>query len=149
MDSEALRPEIFNLYSSNERKFNSNPEWLRDLLSKVLRGVSAFIVVDGLDELDEKCRGRILPDLLHMLESCNSIKLLVSSREDSDLEKQLTAKSVTQIRVQDNNAEDVKQYVKSACQKLVSYLRARNASKEVCSEVQTSSFIVVERSEGE
>ncbi|KEZ46617.1 hypothetical protein SAPIO_CDS0441 [Scedosporium apiospermum] len=150
----SLRPEILRSYSANERKFASSPEWIRDLLSRVLHDKPVFIFLDGLDELDEKrrgetkCREEILQDIFHVVDSCPLVRLLVSSRVESDLKRQLSAKRTLQLRVHENNSDDIKKYVDLECGRLVNRLREFGANEEICSQVQDASAIVVERAGG-
>ena len=154
-EDDSLRPEILRSYSANERKFASSPEWIRDLLSRVLHDKPVFIFLDGLDELDEKrrgeakCREEILQDIFHVVDSCPLVRLLVSSRVESDLKRQLSAKRTLQLRVHENNSDDIKKYVDLECGRLVNRLREFGANEEICSQVQDASAIVVERAGGE
>ena len=114
----------------------------------MLQDTPTFIVLDGLDELDEKCRGQILQDLFHVLESCNQIKLLVSSREDSDLKKRLTGKRAIQIRVHENNRSDMENFVEMECHRLLDSLRGNCASDEMCNTIQGASRPIIKTADG-
>ena len=147
-DEASLRPEVFAAYSANERKFGSNTGWVRGLLSKVLRDAPMFIVVDGLDELTETLRCDIARDLFEVVQSCDQVRLLVSSRDESDLRTQFASQRAVQIRVQENNSSDVKQYVRAECNKLVDRLRRFGTSDEECTQIQENSSTVVENANG-
>lgn len=147
-EDATLRPEVFRSYSSNEQKFSSDPEWVRGLLSQVLRDAETFVVVDGLDELDEKLRGRFARDILALLESCPQLRLLVSSRDETDLRKEFTCKRALQLRVQEHNSSDVKQYVQTECDKLVDSLRESGASQETCEQIRAASATVLQKMGG-
>ncbi|KAL9096860.1 MAG: hypothetical protein Q9165_000824 [Trypethelium subeluteriae] len=69
-----------------------------------------FLIIDGLDEVDELERGRFLKQLLCMSENCKDAKILVSSRPEADLEKMLD-ETATGLRVDHRNAQGIKAYV--------------------------------------
>jgi len=147
-EDATLRPEVFGSYSSNERKFGSDPEWVRGLLSQALQDVEVFVVVDGLDELDEKIRGPFARDILAVLETCPQLRLLVSSRDETDLRKEFTSKRALQLPIQDHNSSDVKRYVQAECERLVDSLKASGARHETCEQIKAASATVLQKTGG-
>ncbi|KAH9209575.1 hypothetical protein DL95DRAFT_526798 [Leptodontidium sp. 2 PMI_412] len=143
-----LRAEVFRSYSSNEQKFSSDSEWVRSLLSQVLRDAETFVVVDGLDELDGKLRGLFARDILAVLESCPQLRLLVSSRDETDLRKEFTCKRALQVCIQEHNSSDVKQYVQTECDRLVDSLKESGASQETCEQIRAASATVLQKTAG-
>ncbi|KAL9621920.1 MAG: hypothetical protein Q9160_003741 [Pyrenula sp. 1 TL-2023] len=69
-----------------------------------------YIVVDGLDEIDEVHRCKLLKQLLGLLEKCENMKLLISSRPDADITAILQEKSAD-IRVDHRNCESIEVFV--------------------------------------
>ncbi|TAQ90071.1 hypothetical protein B7494_g1584 [Chlorociboria aeruginascens] len=69
-----------------------------------------FIVIDGLDEIDEIERARLLQCLLDLSDSCNEAKILVSSRIEADIRAILCDKAV-EIRIDTQNAGSIQAFV--------------------------------------
>jgi len=105
-------------------------------------------VVDGLDELDRRLRELIAHDILAVLESCPQLRLLVSSRDETDLRKEFTRKLALQLRVQEHNSSDVKQYVQIKCDKLIGRLKESGASQEICERIRAASATVLQKTGG-
>lgn len=69
-----------------------------------------YIIVDGVDEIDEVERGRLLNQLLAILKSCEVTKILVSSRIEADLTDILQEAAIT-IRVDHRNSGSIQAFV--------------------------------------
>lgn len=69
-----------------------------------------FIVIDGLDEIDEIERARLLQRLLELSDSCDEAKILISSRIEDDINFILCDKAV-EIRIDDRNAGSIQAFV--------------------------------------
>ena len=70
----------------------------------------AFIIVDGVDEIDETERGILLSRLLDLSNDCEGAKILVSSRPEADITTIFKAKSEI-IRVDSKNAGSIQAFV--------------------------------------
>lgn len=82
-----------------------------ELLTTLLRVAGpVFIVVDGLDEIDELERARLLQNLLELSKSCDEAKILVSSRIEDDIHAILRDKAV-EIRIDSRNAGSIQAFV--------------------------------------
>ncbi|KAI9664051.1 MAG: hypothetical protein M1821_007542 [Bathelium mastoideum] len=69
-----------------------------------------YMIIDGLDEIDELERGRLTKQLLCVTKSCGEVKVLVSSRPEADLKKVLDERA-TVIRVDHQNASGIQTFV--------------------------------------
>jgi hypothetical protein len=69
-----------------------------------------FIVIDGLDEIDQIERARLLHRLLELSNSCEEAKILVSSRIEDDIKSILCDKAV-EIRIDNRNAGSIQAFV--------------------------------------
>jgi len=69
-----------------------------------------FIVIDGIDEIDEIERRRLLRHLLELSNDCNDVKVLVCSRIEDDIDTILNGKAV-KIRIDDRNAGSIQAFV--------------------------------------
>jgi hypothetical protein len=113
-----LHSFIFQLTSGGETLqtllCESAPENLkRDLSStiSVLKTIldyvgNPYIVVDGLDEIHELDRYRLLQELLVISNACNKVQILISCRPEVDLKSILQSKAAT-IRVDQWNSGSI------------------------------------------
>lgn len=76
-----------------------------------------YIIIDGIDEIDEIERERLLRELLGLSKNCQETKLLVSSRIEADIKKKLDSTSAS-IRVDYCNAGSIQAFVNSESEKL-------------------------------
>ena len=81
-----------------------------NLLETLLLGAGpTYIVIDGLDEIDEIERCRLLKRLLEMPETCHEMKILMSSRAEADIADLL--KDQNSVRVDSRNAGSIQTFV--------------------------------------
>ena len=69
-----------------------------------------FIIVDGLDEIDETERVRLLYHLLELSNSCDEAKILISSRMEDDIHTILHDRAV-EIRIDSRNAGSIQAFI--------------------------------------
>ncbi|RAK81216.1 NACHT domain protein [Aspergillus fijiensis CBS 313.89] len=101
-------------------------ELLRDLLNCA---GSAFLVVDGVDEIEELERGILLKQLLFLSEKCPETRVFISSRQESDIAAILEKISVS-IRIDKRNEEGIQAFISQQ-------LRQMFESREFPPDVQT------------
>lgn len=95
------------LCQSSQKNFKGNTDSAVELLTALLALAGpVYIIIDGLDEIGEDQRGKLLKQLLHLLETCENTRLLISSRPDADITKILQDKSAN-IRVDHRNSESI------------------------------------------
>lgn len=74
--------------------------------------VAAYIVIDGLDEMDEDERQLLLHNLGEVARTCKNLRVMISSRAEDDIARQLQGRhSAASIRVDDKNHGSIKTYV--------------------------------------
>ena len=99
------------LCQSSRENLKSNINVATNLLTKLLNCAgSVYIVTDGVDEIDEIERGRLIKQLLDLSKNCDYTKILVSSRPEADITAILNGKAIT-IRVDNRNAGSIQAFV--------------------------------------
>ncbi|OJJ95991.1 hypothetical protein ASPACDRAFT_35337 [Aspergillus aculeatus ATCC 16872] len=101
-------------------------ELLRDLLNCA---GPAFLVVDGVDEIEELERGILLKQLLLLSETCLEMRVFISSRRESDIAA-ILEKISESIRIDKRNEEGIQAFVSQQ-------LRQMFESREFPPDVQT------------
>lgn len=82
-----------------------------DTLKTVLECAGpAFLIIDGLDEIEEIERGVLLKQLLRLSHECHETRIFVSSRREEDITAILEARS-EMIRVDGRNEESIQVFV--------------------------------------
>jgi NACHT domain len=99
------------LVESSERDLKSNTSHASDLLkSLLLSGGPTYIVVDGLDEIEESERQILLQKLETVVKDCDELKILICSRAEEDITKAL-GKKAKSIRVDQRNLGSIQGYI--------------------------------------
>ena len=81
------------------------------LLQALLECAGAvYIVIDGIDEIDNGERSRLFKELLRLGEACMDCRILFSSRPEADIISALKGKT-TDIQVDQRNLESVQMFV--------------------------------------
>jgi hypothetical protein len=75
-----------------------------------------YIILDGLDELEEIERGRLLRQLSQLLSKCEETRIMISSRAETDIKKALRDEAVS-IRVDHRNESSIQTFINSQTQK--------------------------------
>lgn len=78
---------------------------------------SVFIIIDGVDEINEIERARLLREVLNLSKNCREAKIMVSCRQEADIRIILDATS-TPIRVDSHNAGSIQAFVNSESDRL-------------------------------
>ncbi|PVH83873.1 hypothetical protein DL98DRAFT_486212 [Cadophora sp. DSE1049] len=103
------------------------------LLSTLLNAAGpVFIVIDGVDEIDEIERCRFLNCLLELLKSCDEVKILVCSRMEDDIRTVLNKKAVN-IRIDKQNAGSIQAFIKHHAEQ---WFLSRSFLPEACAEIR-------------
>jgi hypothetical protein len=97
-------------HSTNEQ-IKSNVTVAVDTLKTMLDCAGqVFLIVDGLDEIDEVERRLLLKQLLHLSHECHETRIFISSRREEDIAAILEARS-DMIRVDGRNEESIQVFV--------------------------------------
>ncbi|KAH7148334.1 hypothetical protein EDB81DRAFT_792040 [Dactylonectria macrodidyma] len=104
------------LVESQERELRGNTGYIVGLLKTFLvASGSTYIIIDGLDEMEECERQILLHRLIELSKECGDLRLLISSRSEDDISRRLQGKATT-IRVDDRNSGSIQVYVDWRCQ---------------------------------
>lgn len=131
---------------TNNQSLASNLVYATDLLIKLLN-VSGFthIVVDGLDEIEESQRRRFLVEMLRVLENCPEARILISSRDEHDIEALLKSKSAD-IRADTCNLSSIQTYVTTRYKE---WIQSHTFTLEEQAEIKGYLDPIARRAEGE
>lgn len=90
----------------------------KDLLrSLILHAGSVYLVIDGIDEISQSERGRMITELLELVDSCDGLRVIISSRPEADLMRALDDTTVA-IQVHENNEKNIECYVEESTQRM-------------------------------
>lgn len=108
-DEENLQIVLCQL---DRKNFKSNTKIALEILSSLLAYAgTVYIVIDGLDEMDEIERGILVKNLQDILKRCGGVRILISSRPEADL-KSLLGGQTPSIRVDNQNAGSIQMFVR-------------------------------------
>ncbi len=100
---------------STRENLKTSIDTTTDLLRTLLSFAgSVYIVIDGVDEIDELERCRLLKQLFNVSETCIEVKILISSRSNADIMAFLKGKET--IRVDDRNSGSIQTFVNQRAQ---------------------------------
>lgn len=133
--------------SPDRRKLLRDQDFVKEILCTILIGIgSSYIVIDGLDEIEESCWRDLLVAIFGIKERCAETKVLISSREVRDIDLALKDR-VTSLRIDKHNYEDIRAFVHSEMKTLL--LRFDGADEQVRSRVRAALESIVDKSDGE
>ena len=145
IDNKTLRPILSHNYDNNYRKLTGSPDFVRDLLKDILTvSPTTYIVVDGLDEVMETERPTLLASLIYLQKQCPTLKLLISSRAEHDIIRDLGSQCET-FRVHESNTQDIADYVET---RINAWLCGLDLDPEVISEVRRLTKDIASKSKG-
>lgn len=99
------------LIKVDKRKLKSDTSAAAKLLQDALKLTGkTFMVIDGLDEVDDVERKKFVTLLLEMWADCPELHVCISSRPENDIRVLVEQKSDI-IRVHDKNASSIQTYV--------------------------------------
>jgi hypothetical protein len=129
-------------------KLTRDHHFLKDLLCKILTSIGpAFIVLDGLDEIEEVSWRDLLSTVLEIREKCVETKILISSRDVRGIARMLENHVVT-VRVDEHNNEDIRLFLLAESDSLLLELEHCGASRGDCSAIRVALESIAEKSEG-
>ena len=103
------------LRQTSKENLKSSIETAKSLLRTLLSCIGhVYIVIDGVDEIEEIERLRLLTQLLDLSKDCDNAKVLISSRAEADINS--TLKTHAQIRVDNQNIESIEAFVSQKTQ---------------------------------
>ncbi len=107
-ESQDLRA---SLVETSQRNLKTDTDFVTDTLKRaLLYEGTVFIVIDGLDEVEEIERKRLLYLLRDILKDCQDTRLYISSREEVDIARIISTDATT-VSVDRRNVESIQAYV--------------------------------------
>jgi hypothetical protein len=114
----------------------SSLEFTAELFANLVKGAGhIFIVIDGIDEMAQPEGQSLLNALTGQLKPCQDLKLLVSSRAESDIAIAL-GKDVPSARVDHKNISDIEAYIEKKTDDWLPELRFYGADDSMCSQAK-------------
>jgi len=134
----------------DHKKLAREQGFVKELLCTILKSIGpTFMVLDGLDEIEEDALKDLLPVILDMEKNCPETKVLFSSREARHialvLEKHATT---TTLRVDKNNTGDIQAFVQTESSDLLLEMESCGAGEQERSRIQGALESIATKSEG-
>jgi hypothetical protein len=132
--------------SPDRRKLLRDQDFVKEILCTVLIGIGpSYIVIDGLDEIEETCWRDLLAAVFSIKERCVETKVLISSREAREIDLALKGR-VTALRIDKHNYGDIRALVHSEMENLLA--RFDSANEQVRSRVRAALESISDKSDG-
>ncbi|KAH6972433.1 hypothetical protein BKA56DRAFT_677385 [Ilyonectria sp. MPI-CAGE-AT-0026] len=148
--AEAHRDLAIDIHSAFTTGSNGlrTTQSVKDLFCRFANSCGPLIIaVDGLDEIDHQKCAELLSTLLDILNACSNTRLLVSSREERSIMRLLENKTRS-LRVNENNANEIEEYVRTQGDDWVTELRQLGATDEDCASIKDGLKSVVTKATG-
>ncbi|KAK0739375.1 hypothetical protein B0T21DRAFT_362512 [Apiosordaria backusii] len=96
----------------NSGRIRSNLDSACGLLKQILVHVKevVYFVLDGVDEIEKIERQRLLSQLVQLCKDCDTFRVLISSRVETDIEH--TLRALPRMRVDNHNSGSIQAFVK-------------------------------------
>jgi hypothetical protein len=147
-ENKALRPCVHEAYLSQYRQLTGDREFVKNLFCNLLQDSGqTYIIVDGLDEVQEMHRGYLLKSLLNMLKMCNNVKLLLSSRPERSISRELV-RAATSLRVDQLNRGDIATYIQEEGDNVVARFQDLGAEDDVFVAIRSALDGIMEKAKG-
>ena len=145
IDNKTLRPVLSHNHENHYRKLTSSPDFVRDLLKDILVVLpTTYIVVDGLDEITETERPALLASLIFLQKQCPTLKLLISSRAEYDISRDLGSQCEV-FRIHESNTRDIADYVET---RIDAWLCRLDLDPDLISEIRRLTEEIPSKSKG-
>jgi hypothetical protein len=123
------------MYKFNFARLSSSTEFAATLLFDLVKNSSPiFVILDGVDEISPTERRSLLKPLIQMAEDCETLRLLISGREERDI-LSIIGEKVPCIRVDRENSRDIELYVNREIQQWRRDLPCLGLDDHECSEM--------------
>ncbi|KAK0630428.1 hypothetical protein B0T17DRAFT_607368 [Bombardia bombarda] len=121
-------------------RFDEAAKMLADLLKAA---GPTYIIIDGVDEIGEMERGRLLRGLFDLDDACSETKFLISSRPELDIKSMLASLAV--ITVNERNAGSIQAYVTHRSRK---WFNSQNFNSDQRAEIESLLIPVSHKAKG-
>jgi len=145
LEDKNLQTILSSFSPTHRRDLKGSTSFARDTLLKLVQCTQVtHIIVDGLDEIGETNRQRFLQELLTIWQKCEEMKILVSSRYETDIAHMLPPET-KHIRIGRKNAGNIQTYVS---QRTHEWLSKAGFDDEARSEIQDLLFPLAAQAKG-
>lgn len=103
-----------------------------------------YVIIDGVDEVEEIERGRLLTCLLTISKECEETHILISSRPEADIESKLRNEAVV-LCVNKKNSGSIQAFVNQSSQK---WFKERSFVQDVQEELRSLLLPLASNAEG-
>lgn len=122
-----LRPALQKAFDCDHRDLQSFGDYNQQLLTDLLQCIGVtYIVLDGLDEISEKERHILLKGFLQMSNQCPDLKVMISSRDETDISGLLRSRALS-LRIGLRNYEDIELYFNTRAEEWLDTLEIDDA----------------------
>jgi ATP/maltotriose-dependent transcriptional regulator MalT len=105
-----LRPVMQKAYDEDFRELQSSLEYNQQLFCNLIESAGPmFVIIDGLDEILEKERKAALNCFIEITKKCSNFKVMISSREESDISHILRSRAIL-LKIGSKNSRDISRY---------------------------------------
>ncbi|KAI0383445.1 hypothetical protein F5Y04DRAFT_269771 [Hypomontagnella monticulosa] len=116
-----------------------------NVLSSLIHYVgSVYLLIDGVDEINEVERGRLVTELLRLIKECGTLRIIFSSRPEADLMR-LLDNTAAVIHIHDHNEGSIGDYVN---QRIEKYFHIRNILPKAKTEIKNLLTPLASRAKG-
>ena len=132
--------------SADRRKLLRDQDFVKQILYTVLSSLGpAYIVLDGLDEVEESNWRDLLNAVFGIKESCVEVKVLISSREVREISLALKDK-VAHLPINKHNHDDIQAFVRREMEGVLRNFA--NADELVQSKIRAALGSIADKSDG-
>jgi len=132
----------------DHRKLKVDQDFVKDLLCVVLKSLGpSFLILDGLDEIEEFAWKALLPVILQIQQDCPESNILLSSRDERDIGRILTGKAVL-LRIDDKNRDDIQAFVSAEAEEMLEEVKNYGADHTICSRIRQALDSIAPMSKG-
>ncbi len=148
---DAIHDALFRSYNlkrqtgfgSNKLSFEESEELLQELIRSFASYQRTTLILDAMDECDERVRLELIDVFNRLVETCDDLKILISSRENTDIQRQLQKEVNIGIQATDNH-DDIYKFVMSTIA-LSRVERPKPLPKDLQEEITTT---ILDKSKG-
>lgn len=134
------------LVHPDKREFVSDTAVAKALLADALKCAgNTFLIVDGLDEVEESERRDFLSSIMEILDSHPGLRLCISSRAEDDISKVLHSRAAV-IRIDTKNSTGIFTYVES---RFKSWMQEADFTSEGSDEIRALLLPICVKAKGE
>lgn len=122
-----LRPALQKAFDCDNRDLQSFGDYNQQLLTDLIQCIGVtYIILDGLDEISEKERHILLKGFLQMSNQCPDLKVMISSRDETDISGLLRSRALS-LRIDLRNYKDIELYFNTKAEEWLDTLEIDDA----------------------